>query len=255
MKKKKDNKSFLDLSTTSWGEVKDRRYDLAVLPWGAVEPHNYHLPYVTDSILTHEIALECANMAYKKAGVLSMVFPPLYLGAQNPGQWDLPFCIHFNSETQKAVLNDIAASLRKQNILKLVIINGHGGNTFKPTIRDLAMKYPEFKIIQCDWWSIIPREGYFEEKTDEHAGEQETSAMLYYHSELVALEIAGDGQSNPMKINALNKKTGWMPRNWQETTPDTGIGNPKKSTAEKGRKYLEMVVERIAELFVDLKNS
>lgn len=251
---KKEQKRFLDLSTTNWGEVKNHNYDLAVLPWGAVEPHNYHMPYLTDSILTHEIAKECANLAYEKAEVLSMVFPPLYLGSQNPGQWNLPFCIHFNSETQMAVISDIVTSLRKQNINKLVIINGHGGNTFKPVIRDLAMKCPDFMIIQCDWWSIFPREAYYEEKIDEHAGEQETSVMLHYHPELVAMETAGDGTPKPMKIEALNKKTGWMPRHWQETTIDTGIGNPKKSTAEKGAKNVKDVVDRIADLLIELKN-
>ena len=38
MDMKKEN--FLNLSVTSWGEVKKYTYDMAILPWGAVEPHN-----------------------------------------------------------------------------------------------------------------------------------------------------------------------------------------------------------------------
>jgi len=45
-----------------------------------------------------------------------------------------------------------------------------------------------------------------------------------------------------------------MPRHWQETTIDTGIGNPKKSTAEKGAKNVKDVVDRIADLLIELKN-
>ena len=164
MDMKKEN--FLNLSVTSWGEVKKYTYDMAILPWGAVEPHNYHLPYLTDSILTYEIAKDSANRAYEKSKVKAMVMPPLYMGAQNPGQWELPFCIHFNLETQKAVLSDIVASLHVQGLRKLVIINGHGGNTFKPMIRDFAMQYPDFTIIQCDWWTFLHRTGYFEESID-----------------------------------------------------------------------------------------
>ena len=42
--------------------------------------------------------------------------------------------------------------------------------------------------------------------------------------------------------------------NWDEVSEDTGIGNPKKSTAEKGRRYVEVVVKKITELLVDLKS-
>ena len=247
--------NFLDLAVTNWGEVKKHQYDMVILPWGAVEPHNYHMPYLTDSILTYEIAKRCAAKAYEKANVMAMVMPPLYLGSQNPGQWDLPFCVHFNSETQKAVLTDIVASLHTQGLGKLVILNGHGGNTFKPVIRDLAMKYPDFKILQCDWWSIVSRVGYFDEEIDEHAGEQETSAMMYFYPEFVRLANAGDGNPKSWTMDSLNQKTAWMPRNWQETTADTGIGNPMKSTAEKGERYLEEVIERITKLLMELRNA
>ncbi|MHB9056171.1 MAG: creatininase family protein [Paludibacteraceae bacterium] len=249
------NWEILDLPITHWGEVKNHNYDMAILPWGAMEPHNKHLPYLTDSILSYEIAKDSAQKAYEETKVLAMVLPPLYLGAQNPGQWDLPFCVHFNLETQKAVLSDIIASLHVQGLRKLVILNGHGGNSFKPIIRDLAMKYPDFTIILCDWWTFIPRTGYFEETIDEHAGEQETSVMMYYHPEWVNLDIAGDGTPKSSTLESLNNKTGWKPRNWQETTTDTGIGNPKKSTAEKGERYVKNVIDRIAKLLTELKEA
>ena len=49
-------KKGIDLAITAWKEVKDEKYEAAVLPWGATEPHNLHLPYGTDSILSYEIA-------------------------------------------------------------------------------------------------------------------------------------------------------------------------------------------------------
>jgi creatinine amidohydrolase len=106
-----------------------------------------------------------------------------------------------------------------------------------------------------DWWAIIPTEGYFEEKPDEHAGEQETSVMLHYHPELVAMERAGDGRVNPCKIGAVDRKIGWMPRNWDEVSADTGIGNPRRSTPEKGERYVKRVVEQITKLLVEMKQA
>ena len=248
------NTNFLDLTKTNWGEVKDRQYDMVLLPWGAIEPHNYHLPYITDAILTYEIARECAREAFTKANVMAMVMPPIYLGSQNPGQWEYPFCIHTNYETQKAILTDIVKSLHGQGLRKMVIINGHGGNSFKAMIRDLAVVFPDFYIVSSDWYTFVPRTGYFDEKIDDHAGEQETSVMMYFHPELVDLNTAGDGTPNPMKLKSIADKTGWMPRNWKETTEDTGIGNPKKSTAQKGEIYVKEVVSRITDLLTELKN-
>ncbi|HCC85454.1 MAG TPA: amidase [Porphyromonadaceae bacterium] len=244
--------SFLRANLTNYGEVVEHQYDLAILPWGAIEPHNYHLPYLTDCILSYEIACDCADKAYDR-GVTCMVLPPVFLGSQNLGQWNKPFCVHARSETQKAILTDVVTSLHGQGFRKLVLINGHGGNTFKPYVRDLAMALPDFRLVVADWWAIVATDDYFAEKPDEHAGEQETSVMLHYHPELVAMERAGDGTVSPSQIEAVDQKIGWMPRNWDEISSDTGIGNPKKSTSEKGARYVQAVIEKITKLLIDLK--
>ena len=243
---------MIDIAKLTWGEVKENRYDVVVLPWGAIEPHNYHLPYLTDAYLSYSISIESAQLAHKKASKLCMVLPPIYLGSQNPGQWDLPFCIHTNYETQKAILTDIVSSLHIQGFRKLLIVNGHGGNTFKPMIRDLAIKFPDFFILSADWFAIVPKENYFEAAIDDHAGEQETSVLMHFYPELVKLETAGNGASKPWSIQSINEKTAWAPRNWQQASKDTGIGNPKKSTAEKGKRYAEAVTDKIADLLIEL---
>jgi len=81
------------------------------------------------------------------------------------------------------------------------------------------------------------------------------SVMLYYHPEWVKLENAGEGNARLWPVNELNKKPEWAPRNWSYTTRDTGIGNPKKSTAEKGGRYAKAVIERIAELLIETQIS
>src|SRR5450759_3126930 len=54
------------LAEASWKAVKDTQFEVAVLPWGATEPHNYHLPYGTDSYETGSIAEHAAEIAWKK---------------------------------------------------------------------------------------------------------------------------------------------------------------------------------------------
>jgi len=69
--------SFLRIPHTNYGEILEHSYDIVILPWGAVEPHNYHLPYLTDCILSYEIACDCADEVLEK-GVTCMVMPPVF---------------------------------------------------------------------------------------------------------------------------------------------------------------------------------
>ncbi|MDO5571740.1 MAG: creatininase family protein [Bacteroidales bacterium] len=244
----------VNLIKATLSDIKDKNFKLAVLPWGATEPHNLHLPYLTDCLLAQSIALDAAEKLYNETGINCMVLPPVPFGAQNPGQRENTFCIHTRYSTQFAILSDIVSSLYYQGIRRLAIINGHGGNTFKPLIRDLANDFPDFIISVTDWFAIVPQEEYFENK-DDHAGEMETSVLLHYHPNLVDMKKAGKGSYHPFKMKSLNEKIAWVPRHWNKASDDTGIGNPSKSTPEKGEKYAKEVVKRISDLFYDMAVS
>ena len=244
--------SEYDITTARWGDVKKiGHYDLAILPWGATEPHNGHLPYCTDVLSSAAIACEVAAGAAAQ-DVHAMVLPGIPCGSQNPGQTTLPFCMHYSQATQAAILRDTVKSLQRQGIDKLLIINGHGGNSFKGFIRDLKADFPSFFICVSNWYEVVPRQGFFEAGIDDHAGEQETSVIMHYYPGLVDMTLAGDGRSRPFAVEGLNGKVAWHPRDWRKTTEDTGVGDPSKASPEKGRRYAEAVVARLVDLVVDL---
>ncbi|MBD5255288.1 MAG: creatininase family protein [Barnesiella sp.] len=240
-----------DLSTSNYGTTRGMHYDIAILPWGATEPHNLHLPYMTDAILSHDVAVDAAVEAQKSYGIRAMVLPPIPLGAQNPGQRELPFCIHTRHATQQAVLTDIAQSLYHQGIRRLLIVNGHGGNTFKGMIRDLAVDMPDMLIASSEWFKVCPPKEYFDNPGD-HADELETSVMMHYHPELVNLQEAGPGGNGGFKSERLQRGAAWLPRNWSRVSDDTGIGSPAAATAEKGRRFAEAVSREYAILLKEL---
>lgn len=242
------NKVF-DLSVSNYGTVKGNNYDVVILPWGATEPHNLHLPYLTDCILSHDIAIDAAKQLFETHQKRCMVLPPIAMGAQNPGQRDLPFCIHYRYETQKGILSDIVDSLYHQGFRKLLIVNGHGGNNFKNMIRDLTLDYPDFIIATSEWFKMCPAKEYFENPGD-HADEVETSVMMHYHPELANLTEAGTGDFNTFKIKGLQNGQVWIPRNWSMVSKDTGIGNPSCSTAEKGRTFAQAVINEYVDFLL-----
>jgi creatinine amidohydrolase len=243
----------IDLSVTAYGVVRNLDYNLAIQPWGATEPHNLHLPYMTDCLLSQAVAVDAAERALKNYGKRAMVLPPVPMGAQNPGQRDLKFCIHYCYETQQAILRDIVRSLHHQGIRRLLIVNGHGGNSFKSMIRDLAVDYPDFIIAASEWFKMAPAKEFFDDPGD-HADELETSVMLHYHPELVCMELAGDGRAHAFALPSLRQKTAWLPRHWNLVSEDTGIGNPHQASAEKGQRFAKAVAERYAQLLAELKD-
>lgn len=237
------------LLETNWKSVRHADYAVAILPWGATEAHNYHLPYGTDVIEAERIAIECARRAWER-GARVIVLPAIPFGVQT-GQLDIELCINMNPSTQAMVLADVVHSLEVQGIHKLLVFNSHGGNDFKQMIRELQPTTEVF-LSAVNWWQVGEARDHFVDLGD-HAGELETSVMLALAPELVLpLSEAGDGAERKPAIRALRERWVWAPRPWTQVSADTGIGNPAKATAEKGRAYLEEVTEKIASYLVEL---
>ena len=241
------------LSESHWKDVKNTDFELAVLPWGATEAHNYHLPYGTDNIEAECIAAEAARIAWEKGAKLT-VLPNIPFGV-NTGQSDVKLDINLYPSTQLIILSDIAETLNRHGIRKFVIFNGHGGNDFKMMVRELGRKYPDMFICQCNWFQWAGIEGLFEEIGD-HADEMETSLLLHLTPQQVRpLAEAGEGKEKKFRIRALREGWFWAERRWTQVTEDTGIGNPKAATREKGEKYFKSLTEAIANAFVELAAS
>jgi creatinine amidohydrolase len=169
----------------------------------------------------------------------------------NTGQLDIPLCVNLNPSTQTLVLRDVASSLAGQGVRKLVILNGHGGNDFRQMIRELQ---PAVALFLCtiNWYTVVDPRPLFAEPGD-HAGELETSVILHLAPELVLpLSQAGSGAARRFKIAALREGWAWAPRRWTRVTKDTGVGDPKAATAEKGARYVAAVAARIADFLVEL---
>lgn len=241
------------LATSTWKTIRDQDFETAILPWGATEAHNLHLPYATDNIMTEKIAEASAAYAWDR-GARAVVLPCVPFGV-NTGQLDIKVNLNINPSTQMAIVADIADVLNRHGILKLVILNGHGGNDFKQIIRELGMRFPSMFICCCNWYQSFENNSYFE-KGGGHADEMETSIMQYIAPELVLpLDEAGKGEGKKFRIQALNEKWAWAERRWSKVTSDTGIGDPSAASAEKGEKCFSDVVSKIGEFITGLCNT
>jgi creatinine amidohydrolase len=241
------------LAETSWKYIKDASFEVAVLPWGACEAHNYHMPYGTDIIEADLISAEAARLSWEQ-GAKVIVLPTLPFGV-NTGQFDVKLDINMNPSTQFGVLRDVIEVLNRQGIYKLIILNSHGGNDFKAMIRELGLKFPKMFLCSCDWFKSVDQKEFFENK-DDHAGEMETSLLLYLRPDLVLpLSEAGDGAAKKFSFSAIREGWAWAERKWMQVTKDTGVGDPRKASAEKGQKYFKVVTEKVSRFFIEVAKT
>ena len=226
---------------------------VAVLPWGAVESHNYHLPYGTDVLEATGLAERSAAAAAAE-GARVIVLPTVPFG-NDEQQLDQVCTISLTTTTAYAILRDVVRSLTTQGIDRLILVNGHGGNQFKPLIRDLQGEF-EILIVLADFFNMAKKEfnAIFENPGD-HADEFETSVMLHMYPELVQMEHARPGETVPFEIEGIIQDGVWTPRPWSSSHPDTGCGDPSLASAEKGEAYCNAVVAALSRLMVGIAKA
>jgi creatinine amidohydrolase len=183
-----------------------------------------------------------------------VVLPPIPFG-NNAQQLDQVATISLRTATSAAILTDVAHSLTTQGIDRLVLLNAHGGNDFKPLVRDVQAQF-RMLIVLVNFWQVAAdvAKATFDDPGD-HAGELETSFLLHVRPQWVRMEQAGPGKTVPFAIDALKQPGVWTPRPWSATHPDTGCGDPSKATAEKGRRYFEAVSEAVAGVILGLSRA
>jgi creatinine amidohydrolase len=242
-----------DLSSTNQRRILAQHYEVAVLPIGATEAHNLHLPESTDWRIAAHVAREVCRRAWEQGGGVICLPGLPFSGDCN--LLDFPLAIHVSQATVDAVISDVARSLRRHGIRKVLLLNGHGGNQFVSLIRSLQHE-TDVHLFLCNWWSVgSDRYGEIFEKPDDHAGEMETSVALAICPELVELQHARDGHAAPYALEGLRQ--GWVQtsRRFARLNDHCAVGDPRAATAEKGRRYLEIVCSRIASFLVELAQA
>ena len=247
------------LAETNFAHVKDCEYEVAVLPMGATEPHNLHLPYGTDTFEAEAIGSRICEAAWHK-GAKVVLLPSIPYGTET-NQSEFRLSMNLNPSTLGMVIQDLVESLEGHGIHKLLILNSHGGNEFKPLLRELHGT-TDVQLFLCDWFRGLTadvKKSIFKE-LDDHAGEVETSLALAFFGHLVNKHadgslMADNGETALTRFDGVNH--GWVSitRPWHLLTTNTGAGNPHSATAEKGQRLMEIMVERLSVFLVDLAES
>ncbi len=240
------------LSEQRHDQIRAQRWDVVVLPFGATEPHNLHMPYGTDIFEVEAIGQRACERAYR-AGAKVLLLPTIPYGV-NTNHLRVPGALacSVTPTTLLHLLTDLVDSMERQGVRKMVLLNGHGGNELKPLMRELHHRTKVFLCL-CDWFrmatDVYPQ--LFQEP-GEHADEVETSLGLAFFPDLMRCELADDGTARPSKFEAINRHWISITRPWHLVSANTGLGNPAAASADKGRRLMDVLVERLGSFLVEL---
>jgi creatinine amidohydrolase len=242
----------MNLADANYARIKPLPpFEVAVLPLGATEPHNLHLPYGTDTIQVDTIGRQACERAETR-GARVVLLPALPYGTETN---QMRFPLAMNPSTVARVITDIVVSLETHGVKKCVLLNGHGGNDLKWVLRELHLK-TKVHLFLCNWYKMVADlyKTIFEDAGD-HAGEMETSMILAHRPELVEMDRADAGSMASTRFEAVNR--GWVEitRPWHLLTTNSGAGDPRPASAEKGHAITEATVARLADFLYELSAS
>ena len=132
----------------NWMQVEEylKKDDRAVLPTGSTEQHA-QLSLMVDCILSERVAVDAA----KPTGV--PVFPPVNYGI-TPYFRAFPGTISLKMETYLKVITDVLDCMYEQGFRRILIVNGHGGNSPAATLAQEWMTENEGAQIKFhNWWN------------------------------------------------------------------------------------------------------
>jgi creatinine amidohydrolase len=233
-----------ELTASDWPKALERSSRTCILPIGILEKHGPHAPIGSDLIHVREWAARAAKKEY------AVVFPDYYYGQINearhqPGTFALP------NHLVLELLDSTCSEIARNGFNKIVIINGHGGNPnlinyfiqsqlerrrdyavffFQPT-RDSALTAKIDKVRKSN------------AATDQHAGEGETSTLLYLRPDLVKMDSAkNESGDNLKRLNIPNVYTAiW----WYANYPNHYAGEGAKASKELGQLITENVIDKL----------
>lgn len=218
---------LLPLTTTA--EERERQARVALLPVGSFEQHGPFLPLITDTVVAVTVARAVT------AGRPVLHLPPVTISCSHEhAAW--AGTVSISAATLYAIVTDVAESLRRNGIERLVLVNGHGGNyVLANAVQEAAGRMALFPS-EVDWARARAAAGIHAVDSDMHAGELETSILLHAHPGLVGPDYAAHDHVADWQEHLLTLSLAAY-------TESGVVGRPSLASAEKGGLVLASLAE------------
>jgi creatinine amidohydrolase len=245
----------MNLGELPWTLVKaavdSGRPVIGILPLGAVEAHGPHLPLNTDVIISEGMARRAADLL-RRRGTEAFTLPAL---AYAPAHYASEFAgtISIGEATARALILDIARSLKAQGFACLALANSHFDPANVAMLRNLA---PESSAIGLPIaFPDFTRRALAAELTEEfvsgacHAGQFETSLVLADRPDLVDDAARAALRDNPASL--VTAFAAGATTFTEAGGPQAYFGAPARATAQEGAETSAIMAEALARSVIE----
>jgi creatinine amidohydrolase len=225
---------------------------VVIVPTGSVEQHGPHCPMDVDIAGPFYMAVRAAQ---RVDAFPVLVAPPIWSGFTHYNM-GFPGTISLRLETYQNLLADVVRSIYANGFPRIVIINGHGGNTAPNWAVTTQLSEENIFPITFSYWQAVPEEMAALATSDGadvgHGGEWETSLQLYMRPHLIDVSrMVADVFPNPYSAN-LQHFAQYAERR-RDTVKVTGVmGDPFAATAAKGEQLFSHIVDKLVQLVTEM---
>ena len=244
-----------ELTASDWPLALEKAKRTIILPVAVLEKHGPHAPIGSDLIRARQLAARASEKEY------AVVFPDYYFGQVNEarhiqGTFSLPSDLTFE------LLEETCKEIARNGFNKIMIINTHGGNPsmLRYFVQTQMEKDRNYAVFLFD----PEHDEAFQEQVaairqtdaagDQHAGESETSTLLYLRPDLVQLDRATtESGANKERLPAIPDVYNgiW----WYAAYPNHYAGKGGAATKELGELIVEHRVNSIARALKAVKEN
>ena len=217
--------------------------DTVIITIGSTEQHGLHLPLGTDAIMGEALGQRVAHALGD-----TLLAPGMRIGCSEH-HMDFAGSLTLSRQTFIGVVGDICRSLARHGFRHIVLLPTHGGN-FAPLAKAVEAIRPELSGVNLiaftdlmAFMDEIFQTGKARKVTPEqagaHAGEFETSIMLYLRPDLVAIDKAQPGYvGDQLRIAPLVFEKGF-----RAVTANGVLGDPRDASAANGEAYMAAITD------------
>ncbi|WP_255198642.1 creatininase family protein [Halorarius litoreus] len=223
----------MHLAEHSWTDARDADTDLALLPVGSTEQHGPHAPLGVDFMSAAAIAEAAAEQFEDEHDQEVVVAPPIPVGiAEEHRAFDGTLWV--TEDSFRAYVSDVLRSLAHSGFDRVVVVNGHGGNTgalFELCAR--ATRDGDCYAVPFTWFDAVDSDLDLG-----HGGPVETSMLLAIDPDLVREDrypeaAAGAGERFGVWAGSTN-----LAFDFDEFSESGNLKDPTPATKEEGERLL-----------------
>ncbi len=230
---------------------------VVVMPIASTEQHGPHLPLSVDVRITEGVLKEMLKAIPQDFTVL--VLPTLPIGKANE-HIGFDGTLSLSVNTLMGLWTDVAESVFRSGFKKLLMLNGHGGNTqvMEIVARDLRVRHDALVVPVC-WWSVRSKPTEFadiEYTYGIHGGAEETSVMMHLHPDLVKSDCCVNFVPNSYiqrekfpRLFSNGVRHAWKS---EDLHKEGAMGDASEANVEDGKKIIKNAASSLVELLHEM---